>query len=251
MGSARLAARHFTPMRLFTRRCCSRTILRSPFPSSPAAVAAGGRPAKRPGNQAKPRKRVHDGSSRTESKTASRSPWRPLWVHHALVEPIEAAAVAVVDDPKARPAGDGIVFEVTVCANTLPAPAKGRLYVFLIPGESRSEPRLGPNWFQPQPFYAVDVDGWKPGQTLSDRLERASVPRPAGPTSSPGKYTIQAVFRLNPDTHRIGDGEGNAYGPSIQTELDPKKGARSLLDRRPAVPRPDVRVDRPDQAGRA
>ena len=38
----------------------------------------------------------------------------------------------------------------------------------------------------------------------------------------PGKYTIQAVFRVNPDTHRIGDGEGNAYGPMIQTELDPK-----------------------------
>ncbi len=43
----------------------------------------------------------------------------------------------------------------------------------------------------------------------------------------PGRYAIQAVVRLNLDTHKIGDGEGNAYGPVVHAELDPKKGERS------------------------
>ena len=64
-----------------------------------------------------------------------------------------------------------------------------------------------------------DVDG-----------RRRRVPGPLSETK-PGKYTIQAVFRVNPDTHRIGDGEGNAYGPVIQTELDPKTANAGSADR--------------------
>ncbi len=140
----------------------------------------------------------------------------------------EARGAAALDDPKAGAASGGLVFEVTVAPTLLPAPAKGRLYIFLIPGETRSEPRFGPNWFRPEPFYAVDVPSWKPGQTLRVDTGAAGYPVPLELTK-PGKYTIQAVFRVNPDTHRIGDGEGNAYGPLIQTELDPKKGTRVPL----------------------
>jgi pimeloyl-ACP methyl ester carboxylesterase len=129
---------------------------------------------------------------------------------------------------RAKPANEGPGFDVTVAPNLLGTPAKGRLYIFLIPGETRSEPRLGPDWFRPQPFYAVDVDGWKPGQTLRVDNEAVGYPVPLIELK-PGRYTIQAVFRVNPDTHRIGDGEGNAYGPMIQTDVDPKNGARVPL----------------------
>jgi pimeloyl-ACP methyl ester carboxylesterase len=139
-----------------------------------------------------------------------------------------ARAARAFDDQEAKPTPQGLVFEVTVAPDLLPAPAKGRLYIFLIPGESRAEPRFGPNWFRPQPFYAVDVEAWKPGQTL--RLDSGAVgyPAPLNETKA-GRYTIQAVFRVNPGTHRIGDGVGNAYGPMIQTELDPKKETRVPL----------------------
>ena len=126
-------------------------------------------------------------------------------------------------DAATKSASGGLVFDVTVAPSLLSAPAKGRLYIFMIPGETRSQPRLGPDWFRPQPFFAVDVDGWKPGQMIRVGSDAVGYPGPLNELK-PGKYTIQAVFRVNPDTHRIGDGEGNAYGPLIQTEIDPKNG---------------------------
>ncbi len=107
-----------------------------------------------------------------------------------------------------------------------PVPAgrlNARVYVFLSRDESGLEPRNGPNWFRPEPFFAVDVENWDPNQPV--RLG----PRADGfpgrlDELKPGRYAIQAVVRLNRDTHRIGDGEGNAYGPIVHAELDPKRG---------------------------
>ena len=70
-----------------------------------------------------------------------------------------------------------------------------------------------------------------------------SIPRrtasPARSTSSkPGRYAIQAVVRLNPDTHRIGDGEGNAYGPVVHAELDPEAGRHGRARRSTSSSRP-------------
>ena len=75
MGSARLAARHFTPLPPVTKpRCCSRTIQRFPFPQ---LADRRWRPVQSPrldesaAITRNPRKRVHDGSSRIDSKTVS------------------------------------------------------------------------------------------------------------------------------------------------------------------------------------
>ena len=46
----------------------------------------------------------------------------------------------------------------------------------------------------------------------------------------PGKYAIQAVVRLNLDTHKIGNGEGNLYGPVVHAELDPKQRRKIALE---------------------
>jgi hypothetical protein len=126
-------------------------------------------------------------------------------------------AGAVAGNPRRSPAA-GPAFEVTLTEAVSRTPASGRVYVFLGPDRSSAEPRLGPNWFRPQPFFAVDAAGWKPGQPLRidsaaagfpDRLDR--IP--------PGKYAAQAVLRRNRDTHRIGDGEGNGYGPVVHVEI--------------------------------
>ena len=61
-----------------------------------------------------------------------------------------------------------LAFEVSCAANLPAAPAKGRVYVFLGPENSGVEPRLGPNWFRPEPFFAVDFDNWKPGEAVAD-----------------------------------------------------------------------------------
>ena len=114
---------------------------------------------------------------------------------------------------------------------------------------SGAEPRLGPNWFRPQPFFAVDVENWKPGEPLRIGSRSDGFPGPLDEIK-PGKYAIQAVVRLNLDTHQIGDGEGNAYGPVVHAELDPKRGEGRARGR-PRGRAPAIQDDRPDQAGRA
>ena len=50
-------------------------------------------------------------------------------------------------------------------------PFTGRVLVMLTQGGG--EPRRGPDWFNPQPFFAVDVKDWKPGEILDeDRAPR-------------------------------------------------------------------------------
>jgi pimeloyl-ACP methyl ester carboxylesterase len=90
------------------------------------------------------------------------------------------------------------------------------------------EPRNGPDWFRPQPFFAVDVESWKPGEILEVDSRADGFPASLEELQS-GRYSIQAVVRLNRDTHRIGDGEGNLFGPVVRAELDPRKGGKIAL----------------------
>jgi len=122
----------------------------------------------------------------------------------------------------------GLSFEIKCAANFRTEPIKGRVYVMLASDQAGREPRFGPNWFQTEPFYAVNVEGWKPGEPL--RIDSRSDGFP-GPLDAlePGRYAIQAVVRLNPDTHKIGDGEGNAYGPVVHAPLDPREGGTVAL----------------------
>jgi hypothetical protein len=135
-------------------------------------------------------------------------------------------------------------FEVT-CATTLRTePVNARVYVMLAPEGAAREPRLGPNWFNPQPFYAVNVGGCKPGESLRIDSGADGFPGPLDELK-PGRYAIQAVIRLNRDTHKIGDGDGNAYGPVVHADLDPRAGGSiALLVDRIVPPRPFKSTDR-------
>jgi hypothetical protein len=118
--------------------------------------------------------------------------------------------------------------------------------VLLGPGPSAAEPRLGPDWFRPQPFFARDVAGWKPGEPVRIDARADGFPAPLD-TLTPGQYAIQAVVRLNRDTHHIGDGEGNAYGPVVHARLDPKAkdaGPIALSVDRIVPPRTFTETDR-------
>jgi pimeloyl-ACP methyl ester carboxylesterase len=156
----------------------------------------------------------------------------------------QTAAVRPVDRQEARPGSKGLAFEVTYADNVGSKPIKGRAYVFLGPDSAGSEPRMGPNWFRPQPFFAQDFENWKPGEPL--RIDSRSDGFP-GPLDAlpPGRYAIQAVVRINLDTHMIGDGEGNAYGQVIHASLDPKEGGTVALKVDQTVkPRTSTTTDR-------
>jgi hypothetical protein len=130
---------------------------------------------------------------------------------------------------------EALAFEVTCDPAVHREPITTRVYVILGPDRSSAEPRLGPNWFRPQPFFAVDAKDWKPGEPL--RIDSRADGFPAALNElEPKRYAIQAVVRLNRDTHKIGNGEGNAFGPVVHAELDPAKGGTIALKVDQVVP---------------
>lgn len=142
----------------------------------------------------------------------------------ALSLALAAAAPALAQDQAqdAKPAPSGVAFEIAYPTKGADErPISARVYVMLAAGDSTAEPRLGPNWFNPEPFFARDVEDWKPGETA--RIDAAADGFP-GPLDQlpPGQYRAQAVVRLNPDTAKIGTGEGNLHGPVVAFE-SPRK----------------------------
>ncbi len=116
-------------------------------------------------------------------------------------------------------------FQITRTDKVHPEPISTRVYIFLgTPGAPRP-PRTGPDFLNPSPFFAVDVKDWKVGEPAVIGADSLGYPTELA-LLKPGKYAIQAVVRLNPDTHDLGTGEGNAYGEPIVAELDPAKPAK-------------------------
>ena len=97
----------------------------------------------------------------------------------------------------------------------------GRVLVYL---SNSSEPRLGPNWFSPAPFFAVDVTNIAPGEVITFDHNALGYPEPLH--KLPAKeYTVQAVLDLDlANTHRIGSSPGNGYSLSKKVKLDPGMG---------------------------
>jgi S-formylglutathione hydrolase FrmB len=117
-------------------------------------------------------------------------------------------------------------FQLTFAPAVSDKPFTGRVLVMLGSG---GEPRNGPNWFGPSPFFAKDVKDWKPGETLSFGSEAIGYPGPLSQLAAK-EYTIQAVLDLDTaNTHRIGSSPGNGYSLPVKAMLDPKKGFQVKL----------------------
>src|SRR5487761_1801788 len=69
-------------------------------------------------------------------------------------------------------ADEPITVNVTLDAGAVDQPLNGRLFVYCS-RQPAGEPRLGPDWFAPDPFFAIDVTNFKPGLTrvLDDRAD--------------------------------------------------------------------------------
>ena len=86
---------------------------------------------------------------------------RPRMVHAATF-------MAVV----ALSSGAAPEFEIRFTDSVRTGPVSARVYVMLGPAKDkiktgpRADPRFGPDWFHPQPFFAVDAHDWKPGAPL-------------------------------------------------------------------------------------
>lgn len=130
---------------------------------------------------------------------------------------------------------------ITLAAHAAQAPVTGRLFFFCVQ-RSRNEPRLGPDWFSPEPFFAIDVADFGPGTTRRIDERAAGFPRPLSELPA-GTYRVQALLDHSLDHHHHGQAPGNFYsavqewryvpGPaaSVNLTLDHVIGPRQFAGR--------------------
>jgi pimeloyl-ACP methyl ester carboxylesterase len=125
-----------------------------------------------------------------------------------LWSPVSAAA------QQAGPLEFLITFDRSVSAR----PFTGRVYVMLFKQDVK-ELRPGPNWFQPDPFFAQDVKDWQPGQPLV--LGGKALGFPVTIDKVPkGTYSIQAVMDFARGERSFSAADGNGYSRTLRRELE-------------------------------
>ncbi len=119
-------------------------------------------------------------------------------------------------------AADSRRFEVRLDEKVFSQNYSGRVVLFFSKGDR--EPRLGPNWFNPEPFVSVDVEDWSPGTSLEISLTDPRVRKFPKSLSSKdlNGLSAQAVIRLNPYERNVGTGVGNGYSNVVRLANDPK-----------------------------
>jgi hypothetical protein len=113
-------------------------------------------------------------------------------------------------------AAEPVTINVTLDERVADRPLTGRLFVYCSrkpagdADKPAPEPRLGPDWFSPEPFFAMDVTNFKPGLTrvVDDRADGFPGPLSELP---PGKYRVQAQFDQDLDSSHPGYAAGNIY----------------------------------------
>jgi hypothetical protein len=98
----------------------------------------------------------------------------------------------------------------------------GRVYVMLTTSKM-GEPRLGPSWFNPDPFFAIDVVDWKPNTPLVFDDNAIGMKDSLGDLVD-REWSVQAVMRVNKDSPSIGRGAGTASSPVLRKQLSGANG---------------------------
>ena len=114
------------------------------------------------------------------------------------------------------PTAETLRFELTFAESISNQPFTGRVFVFLSAGTLR-EPRFGPNWLKPEPFFASDVKDWRPGTPITIDNNALGFPMKLAQLPS-GTYTAQAVMDFDRGCLAIGNGPGNAYSKPVKFE---------------------------------
>lgn len=142
---------------------------------------------------------------------------------------LASVAVAARAD-EARPLEFRLTFDRKVSAT----PFTGRVFVLLSrrPG---AEPRFGPNWFAPEPMFARDVTGWKPGGPLVVGPASVAFPNPLSKLP-PGNYTVQAVMDLDGGGRSFSLSPGNGFSKVLRRDLDPASSGPVALAITEVVP---------------
>ena len=88
-------------------------------------------------------------------------------------------------------------------------PLTGRIFLFFSQAKT-GEPRFGPNWFKPEPFFRIDVENLQPGDVRRIDDSAAGFPEPLSKLPA-GEYRVQALLDHNPDSQHYAQSAGNLY----------------------------------------
>jgi S-formylglutathione hydrolase FrmB len=165
---------------------------------------------------------------------------------HALIlvwALIAQPVAALAQEPQKVAESSGLSFHLAFASEALSEPFTGRVFVVL----TRTEPRplvRNLDWFNPQPTFAVDVQGWKPGEPLVVGAGALAFPTPLAELP-PRPYYVQAILDRDLGGISVFSSPGNVYSKPQRIEFDPKhpKQVELLLDQL-AEPRPFRETDR-------
>lgn len=162
----------------------------------------------------------------------ARRGWAACWL---------AAVLVLVTLASPAPARDlawpQLNLEVRFTPDVRSSPFTGRILVFTGPAEGR-EPRMGPNWFSPAPFFALDVTELRPGEVVT--LNQYALGFPSPPGAAPEIATrYQAVLDQDRDYPAPGLAPGNGVSAPVLVGPDTER-VRLVMDRvLPARPFPE------------
>jgi len=119
-------------------------------------------------------------------------------------------------------------FHVTLAPQLTTPPVTGRLLVF-VTSNAQQQPMMGPNWFRPEPFAAVEVTEMKPGQTLilDDQAECFPVAISQWPK---GQYRVQAILDHDFYYPAAASGPGNFFSSVATWQPDQSVEVHLTLD---------------------
>lgn len=114
-----------------------------------------------------------------------------------------------------------LAFHLTFDRAVSDQPFTGRVYVLLSKPAMTTLP-AGPNWFKPEPFFALDVKGWKPGEKLV--LGSSALGCPVALAKLPSEtYSIMAVMDFDRGARTFSAAEGNGHSKAVRRPLDPAR----------------------------
>jgi S-formylglutathione hydrolase FrmB len=138
------------------------------------------------------------------------SPRAACWASALLLAALPSSAPAT-----AAPLEFHLTFPGSACAG----PFTGRVYVLLFKGRA-TELRRGLSWFNPEPVFARDVRGWKPGETLVIGPDALAFPTPLARLAR-ATYSIQAVMDFDAGHIHFSTAPGNVHSKTLRRDLDP------------------------------
>ncbi|HEY7327195.1 MAG TPA: alpha/beta hydrolase-fold protein [Gemmataceae bacterium] len=124
-----------------------------------------------------------------------------------FLTPISAGA-------QTRPLEFRLSFDRTVSAQ----PFTGRVYLMLFRQDVK-ELRSGPDWFNPDPFFAKDVKDWQPDQPLVLNAKALGFPVTVDKVPR-ATYSIEAIMDFDRGERSFSTAEGNGYSRILRRELD-------------------------------